>query len=192
MDREKFVLPCKSYIDFDALHAQLIIQLTKYGRSWTHIYIEMINISVCSVYEIFTKYISIFWVLHGADSQCQSLGFFSSSQVADRGLMGLSYYNTESLTVDYCEACVCGVLNKSRCTAAAAAKGNLFRPYPNPVTVKSRRDSDDVRLNITRPTLFVDFFYSPCSLRQQSAGRDVAPFGHIILIPSQPVFDFTP
>jgi hypothetical protein len=31
-------------------------------------------------------------------------------------------------------------------------------------------------------------FYSASSLKQQSAGRHVAPLGHIILIPSQPVF----
>ena len=31
-------------------------------------------------------------------------------------------------------------------------------------------------------------FYSASSLKQQSAGRHVAPLGHIILIPNQPVF----
>jgi hypothetical protein len=31
-------------------------------------------------------------------------------------------------------------------------------------------------------------FYSGSSLKQQSAGRHVAPLGHIILIPSHPVF----
>ena len=31
-------------------------------------------------------------------------------------------------------------------------------------------------------------FYSASSLKQQSADRHVAPLGHIILIPSQPVF----
>jgi hypothetical protein len=35
-------------------------------------------------------------------------------------------------------------------------------------------------------------FYSASSLKQQSAGRHVAPFGHIILIPSQPVFALSP
>ena len=34
--------------------------------------------------------------------------------------------------------------------------------------------------------------YSASSLKQQSAGRHVAPFGHIILIPSQPVFALSP
>jgi hypothetical protein len=35
-------------------------------------------------------------------------------------------------------------------------------------------------------------FYSAISLKQQSAGRHVAPLWHIILIPSQQVFAFTP
>ena len=39
---------------------------------------------------------------------------------------------------------------------------------------------------------FVLDFYSASSLKQQSADRHVAPLGHIILIPSQPVFALTP
>jgi hypothetical protein len=35
-------------------------------------------------------------------------------------------------------------------------------------------------------------FYSVSWLKQQSAGRHVAPVGHIILIPSQPVFALSP
>ena len=35
-------------------------------------------------------------------------------------------------------------------------------------------------------------FYSSNSLKQQSVGRHVAPLGHIILIPSQPVFALSP
>jgi len=35
-------------------------------------------------------------------------------------------------------------------------------------------------------------FNSASSLKQQSVGRDVVPVGHIILIPSQPVFIITP
>ena len=34
--------------------------------------------------------------------------------------------------------------------------------------------------------------YSVSSLKQQSVDRHVAPLGHIILIPSQPVFALTP
>jgi hypothetical protein len=35
-------------------------------------------------------------------------------------------------------------------------------------------------------------FYSANSLKQQSAGRHATPLGHIILIPSQPVFALSP
>ena len=35
-------------------------------------------------------------------------------------------------------------------------------------------------------------FYSASSLKQQSAGIHVAPLGHIILIPSQPVLPLYP
>ena len=35
-------------------------------------------------------------------------------------------------------------------------------------------------------------FYSTSSLKQQSAVRHVGPLGHIILIPSQPVFALSP
>jgi hypothetical protein len=35
-------------------------------------------------------------------------------------------------------------------------------------------------------------FYSAGSLKQQFADRDIAPLGHIILIPSQPVFALSP
>ena len=35
-------------------------------------------------------------------------------------------------------------------------------------------------------------FYSASSLKQQSVGRHVVPLGHIILIPSQPVFVLSP
>jgi hypothetical protein len=35
-------------------------------------------------------------------------------------------------------------------------------------------------------------FYSASWLKQQSTGRNVTPFGHIILIPSQPIFALSP
>jgi hypothetical protein len=35
-------------------------------------------------------------------------------------------------------------------------------------------------------------FYIACSLKQQSADRHVAPLGHIIPTPRQPVFALTP
>ena len=39
---------------------------------------------------------------------------------------------------------------------------------------------------------FVLDVYIACSLKQQSMGRHVAPFGHIILIPSHSVFALIP
>ena len=39
-------------------------------------------------------------------------------------------------------------------------------------------------------TLHELYFHSASSLKQHSAGRHVAPLGHIILIPSLPVFAF--
>ena len=47
-------------------------------------------------------------------------------------------------------------------------------------------DDDEVRF-----VLELDF-YSANSLKQQSADRHAAPLGHIILIPSQPVFALSP
>jgi hypothetical protein len=38
----------------------------------------------------------------------------------------------------------------------------------------------------------LDFFHSASSLKQKVADRHVAPLGHIILIPSQPVFALSP
>jgi hypothetical protein len=35
-------------------------------------------------------------------------------------------------------------------------------------------------------------FYSASALKQQSVGRHIAPLGHIILIPGQPVFALSP
>jgi hypothetical protein len=51
-------------------------------------------------------------------------------------------------------------------------------------------DDDEVRFVLDQ---YAEFdFYSASSLKQQSAGKHVAPLGHIILIPSQPVFAFSP
>jgi hypothetical protein len=47
-------------------------------------------------------------------------------------------------------------------------------------------DDDEVRFVLDQH-VELDF-YSASSLKQQSVGRRVAPLGHIILIPSQPVF----
>ena len=51
-------------------------------------------------------------------------------------------------------------------------------------------DDDEVRF-ILDQNAELDF-YSVSWLKQQSAGRHVAPVGHIILIPSQPVFALSP
>jgi hypothetical protein len=47
-------------------------------------------------------------------------------------------------------------------------------------------DDDEVRFVLDQHAEFD--FYSASSLKQQSAGRNVTPFGHIILILSQPIF----
>jgi hypothetical protein len=51
-------------------------------------------------------------------------------------------------------------------------------------------DDDDVRFVLDQLAEFD--YYSANSLKQQSGGRHVAPLGHIILIPSQPVFGRSP
>ena len=53
-----------------------------------------------------------------------------------------------------------------------------------------QRDDDEVRFVLDQHAELD--FYSASSLKQQSANRHVAPLGHIILIPSQPVFAPTP
>ena len=52
-------------------------------------------------------------------------------------------------------------------------------------------DDDDVVCFVLDQHTELDF-YCASSLKQQSVGRHVAPLGHIILIPSQPVFALTP
>ena len=51
-------------------------------------------------------------------------------------------------------------------------------------------DDDEVRFVLDQHAEL--YVYSASSLRQQSADRHVAPLGHIILIPSQPVFALSP
>ena len=51
-------------------------------------------------------------------------------------------------------------------------------------------DDDEVRFVLDQHAELD--FYSASSLKQQSAGRHVTPLGHIILIPSQPVFALSP
>ena len=51
-------------------------------------------------------------------------------------------------------------------------------------------DDDEVRFILDQHAE-LDFI-SADSLRQQSAGRNITPFGHIILIPSQPILALSP
>ena len=53
-----------------------------------------------------------------------------------------------------------------------------------------QKDDDDVCLLLDQHAELD--FHSASSLKQQSAGRHIAPIGHIILIPSQPVFALSP
>jgi hypothetical protein len=56
--------------------------------------------------------------------------------------------------------------------------------------VKFQWDDDVVRFVLDQ---YAELdFYSASSLKQQFAGRHVAPLEHIILIPSQPVFALSP
>jgi len=55
--------------------------------------------------------------------------------------------------------------------------------------MQALRDDDEVRLVLDQHAELD--FYSASSLKQ-SAGRHVSPLGHIILIPSQPVFALSP
>jgi hypothetical protein len=50
---------------------------------------------------------------------------------------------------------------------------------------------DDHICSVLDQYAYLDFF-GASSLKQQSPGRHVVPFRHIIMIPSQPVFDLTP
>ena len=56
--------------------------------------------------------------------------------------------------------------------------------------VNFQRDDDEVRFVLDQRTELD--FYSASSLKQLSAGKYVAPLGHIILIPSQLVFALSP
>jgi hypothetical protein len=51
-------------------------------------------------------------------------------------------------------------------------------------------DDDEVRFVLDQHAELD--FHSASSLKQQSAGRHVAPLGHIIPIPNQPVFVLSP
>jgi len=56
----------------------------------------------------------------------------------------------------------------------------------------SKEEEDDDEVHFVLDQYAELDFYSASSLKQQSASRHVAPIGHIILIPSQPVFALSP
>ena len=54
---------------------------------------------------------------------------------------------------------------------------------------KFQWDDNEIRFVLDQHAEY-DFFYGSSSQKQQSEGGHVAPLGHIILIPNQPVFAF--
>ena len=52
--------------------------------------------------------------------------------------------------------------------------------------------SDDDEVHFAQDQHAKLHFHSASSLKQQSADRYIAPLGHIIMIPSQPVFTLSP
>jgi len=67
---------------------------------------------------------------------------------------------------------------------------NNCSAIPRREQVNFQCDNDEIRFVLDQHTELD--FYSASSLKQQSVDRHVAPLGHIILIPSQPVFAFSP
>jgi hypothetical protein len=66
-----------------------------------------------------------------------------------------------------------------------------FVSYIMAITSYIRWEDNNVRIALDQHTK-LDFFISATSLKQQSAGRCVAPLGHIIPIPNQLVFVVSP
>ena len=72
----------------------------------------------------------------------------------------------------------------------------VYRQFSNCSAISWREqlnyqwNDDEVRFVLDEHTELD--FYSTSSLKQQSAGRNVAPLWHIIMIQSQPVFALTP
>ena len=64
-----------------------------------------------------------------------------------------------------------------------------FQLYPGENKLISNEMSDDDELRFVLYQYAKLDLYSASSLKQQSVDRHVAPLGHIILIPSQPLFD---
>ena len=66
----------------------------------------------------------------------------------------------------------------------------IFQLYHGEKNINFHRYDDEVRFVLDRHAELD--FYSGSSLKQQSVVRHVAPLGHIILIPSHPVFALSP
>ena len=66
----------------------------------------------------------------------------------------------------------------------------FFQLYHGENKLIFQRDDDEVRFVLDQHAELD--FYSASSLKQKSADSHVAPLGHIILIPSQPVFALSP
>jgi hypothetical protein len=66
------------------------------------------------------------------------------------------------------------------------ANSAIFQLYHNENKLTLKKNDDEVSFALDQHAELD--FYSASSPKQQSAGRHVAPLGHIILIPSQPIF----
>jgi hypothetical protein len=67
------------------------------------------------------------------------------------------------------------------------SRGNINQKHRiGGVMVRVLADDDEVRFILDQHAELD--FYSASSQKQQSEGRNVTPFGHIILIPSQPIY----
>jgi hypothetical protein len=72
------------------------------------------------------------------------------------------------------------------------ANSSIFQLYHGePAQDNFEWDDDEIRFVLDQHAELV-FFHSSSSLKQQSAGKAVAPLGHIIIIPSKPVLVFPP
>ena len=70
------------------------------------------------------------------------------------------------------------------------ATSAIFQLYYDENKLFLNDDHDEVRFVLDQHTELD--FYSASSLKQQSAERHLSPLGHIMPIPSQPVFALSP
>ena len=72
------------------------------------------------------------------------------------------------------------------------ANSSIFQLYHGePAQDNFEWDDDEIRFVLDQHAE-LDFVNCSSSLKQQSASKDVAPLGHIIIIPSKPVLAFSP